>query len=243
MKMVPDFCDQNPFDGCADLKAIEGALSRYVDGLGLLYFSYLLMRAPRFARAGAAQILLTDYPDEWRERYLGRYYQLYDPVAFLGGHSRLPFAWNGGPFLKPFRKDQKRVFHEARAFRIISGYSIPVYGPDGDVGLFSVVGGREGDLADAVRAKTADLQLMATQLHDRVVAGLSESPGQATPDLSARESECLLWTAEGKTTDEISDLICLSGSTVNYHLGKAARKLGASNRHHAAILAIRAGLI
>jgi DNA-binding CsgD family transcriptional regulator len=243
MTMVLGITETNPFEHCVDAKALEESLTEYAVGLGLPYYSYLLMRAPRGADAGGGPILLTNYPDEWRHRYLGRFYQLYDPVVVLGGRARLPFRWGSGPFLKPFKKNQKRVFHEAREFRIVSGYSIPICGPEGDVGLFTVVGARDRDVIDAVRGEAPALQLTAIQMHDRVVKQVSANRSADLPRLTAREIECLAWTAEGMTTDEIADKMCLSGSAVNYHLGKAARKLSAASRHHAAILAIRAGLI
>jgi DNA-binding CsgD family transcriptional regulator len=243
MTMAVGIVESNPFEHCADAGALEGALSDYAGGLGLPYFSYLMMRAPHRVDVGAEPVLLTNYPDEWRHRYLGRFYQLYDPVVFLGARARLPFRWNSGKFLRPFKKSQKRVFHEAREFRIVSGYSIPVCGPEGDVGLFTVVGARDGDLLDAVRAQAPALQMTAVQMHDRIVTQVRGGKSAELPQLTARELECLAWTAEGLTTSDIADKVCLSDSAVNYHLGKAARKLGGSSRHHAAILAIRSGLI
>jgi DNA-binding CsgD family transcriptional regulator len=243
MTMAVGIAEKNPFEHCADAGALEQALSDYAEGLGLPYFSYLLMRAPHRVDMGPDPILLTNYPDEWRHRYLGRFYQLYDPVVFLGARARLPFRWNSGPFLRPFKKSQKRVFHEAREFKIVSGYSIPVCGPEGDVGLFTVVGARDADLLDAVRARAAALQLTAVQMHDQIVTQVRGGRSVDLPTLTARELECLAWTAEGLTTGEIADKVCLSDSAVNYHLGKAARKMKASSRHHAAILAIRSGLI
>ena len=78
---------------------------------------------------------------------------------------------------------------------------------------------------------------------DRIVTQVRGGKSAELPQLTARELECLAWTAEGLTTSDIADKVCLSDSAVNYHLGKAARKLGGSSRHHAAILAIRSGLI
>jgi len=76
-----------------------------------------------------------------------------------------------------------------------------------------------------------------------VLSGSHKQRRAPAPQLSARELECLKWTAEGKTSAGIGDKICVSSATVNYHLNNAIKKLGASNRHHAAILAMRKGLI
>ncbi len=57
--------------------------------------------------------------------------------------------------------------------------------------------------------------------------------------LSAREVECLRWTAVGKTTWEISVILKLSEHTVTDYLQSAAAKLNAVNRTQAVAEAIR----
>ncbi|GAB4360756.1 MAG: autoinducer binding domain-containing protein [Oricola sp.] len=61
--------------------------------------------------------------------------------------------------------------------------------------------------------------------------------------LSARECECLQWTASGKTSQEIAAILDLSEHTVNHYLSAACQKLGAVNRAHAVAKAIRSGLL
>ena len=57
------------------------------------------------------------------------------------------------------------------------------------------------------------------------------------------ELECLLWTAEGKTAEEVASILGLSVFTVNRYVSVAVRKLNCVNKHHAAIRALRGGLI
>ena len=65
-----------------------------------------------------------------------------------------------------------------------------------------------------------------------------------TPDtLTVRETECLTWTAAGKTSAEIAEILTLSEHTVNHYLNRAARKLDAVNRTQAVAQALRRGLI
>ena len=61
--------------------------------------------------------------------------------------------------------------------------------------------------------------------------------------LTDRECVCLKWTSQGKTAWEISRIIGRSKPTIEYHLQKAMRKLGASNKAHAAAIAMNQGLI
>ena len=61
--------------------------------------------------------------------------------------------------------------------------------------------------------------------------------------LGNRERQCLDWTAQGKTSFEISKILDLSEHTVNNYIVSATRKLGASNRAHAIAKALRLDLI
>lgn len=61
--------------------------------------------------------------------------------------------------------------------------------------------------------------------------------------LSGRETECLYWTAAGKTASETAQIMCISRRTIEFHLASAIRKLNASNKIQAAVIAARLGLL
>lgn len=51
--------------------------------------------------------------------------------------------------------------------------------------------------------------------------------------LTYRERDVLLWSAYGKTTDEIADILNISSTTVNSYVRDAITKLDATSRTHA----------
>src|SRR5690606_15287769 len=57
-------------------------------------------------------------------------------------------------------------------------------------------------------------------------------------NLTARESEVLLWISNGKTNREIAEILDMSPRTVNKHLEQIFRKLGVENRTAAARAAL-----
>ena len=57
--------------------------------------------------------------------------------------------------------------------------------------------------------------------------------------LTLRESDVLLWIANGKANREIAQILDMSPRTVNKHLEQIFRKLGVENRTSAAASAIR----
>lgn len=58
-------------------------------------------------------------------------------------------------------------------------------------------------------------------------------------ELTAREAEVLLWTAQGKSNRDIAEILDCSPRTVNKHLEQIYSKLGVENRTAAAAIAVR----
>jgi DNA-binding CsgD family transcriptional regulator len=71
---------------------------------------------------------------------------------------------------------------------------------------------------------------------------LGDSPAVPIARLSPRETECLEWTAQGKTTWEIAQILCLSDSTVNYYIRNAMKKLAVHTKAHAVSKAVVLGM-
>ena len=64
-----------------------------------------------------------------------------------------------------------------------------------------------------------------------------------TEALTEREIEVLSQAAEGNSNREIATHLWISPETVKSHMTNILGKLGARDRTHAAILALRAGLL
>jgi len=71
----------------------------------------------------------------------------------------------------------------------------------------------------------------------RVVAEAENIPFMKK-ELTSREKECLSWTAAGKTSWEISQILRLSESTITFHLKNAIQKMDVTNRSQAVAKAL-----
>ena len=65
----------------------------------------------------------------------------------------------------------------------------------------------------------------------------------STPALTARETEILKWTSEGKSSWAVGRILSISEHTVNFHVQKVLTKLAVSSKHQAAAKAMSLGLI
>lgn len=135
---------------------------------------------------------------------------------------------------------------EARASGLVSGVSLPIHGRASEVGMLSLVTERTPENAkNDILANLGQAQLFTCYLHEAIRRLVLEREvialGKTT--LTAREKECLLWAAEGKTAWEIGQILNISERTIVFHLSNAGEKLGATNRRQAVARAIALGLI
>jgi LuxR family quorum sensing-dependent transcriptional regulator len=63
------------------------------------------------------------------------------------------------------------------------------------------------------------------------------------PVLTPREREVLTWSAIGKTSEDIADILGVSTRTIVAHAVNATAKLGATSRTHAVAKSLALGLI
>ncbi len=232
------------FDAAADvpLASFQTQIGSFLTRHDLRHYSFVQLRNGTDAQKARNLNLHTNYDGAWIDRYMKRRYDQVDPVCDLGRRASSPFWWGGTRFLSNFEKRQKRVFWEAEEFGIVYGVSIPVCAMDGSLGLVSFTAGTASDIRDILREAGPELHVAAHQITDRLME--HETADDADSNLlSPRERETLIWVVQGMTSEEIADRMLLSVSAINYHLGKATRKLSARNRHHAALLAMSKGLI
>lgn len=85
----------------------------------------------------------------------------------------------------------------------------------------------------------AAVERMRTRDRTADVSGAAE----AHSPLTDKERNCLVWVCGGKSAWETATILGVSQRTVEFHLNNATRKLDASNKIHAAFIAVRRGLL
>jgi len=216
-------------------------IRRIVENYGLRNAVY---HCPAFpGRTIDDPFLALTYEPEWVEHYKRSNYVHVDPVFNVSARSLLPVDWSGLE-----RTDRKviKMFGEARDAGVgDQGLTIPIRGPENGLwALFSVTSDvTAAEWRGRRRSVISDLVLIAHFIHQK--AYQLHKSGE-TIDLNAitrREAEALNWTAEGKTVADIAALMHISTETVKAHLDSARYKLGALNRVHAVVKALRHGII
>jgi LuxR family transcriptional activator of conjugal transfer of Ti plasmids len=89
------------------------------------------------------------------------------------------------------------------------------------------------------------LQMVGLTYHAHVSAKIGRTPlsGRTGNPLTQRERQCLAWISDGKTMQDIAELLDVTPRGVKFHLDNARRNLAASTLPHAVALALRQGLL
>lgn len=203
---------------------------------GFEFFSFGA-RAP-FPLTAPKYHFLSNYPGEWKSRYISEDYTSIDPIVRHGllihpadlEWRRLP----GEPFLlggsaasrHPSRlvdPGPRQVRADQHAVLVRSSESIAA----------TEILEKESFLlwiTSMLQATFGDL------LAPRIVP-------ESNVRLTARETEMLKWTAVGKTYGEIGLILSIDQRTVKFHIVNAMRKLNSSNKAEATMKAYAIGLL
>lgn len=136
----------------------------------------------------------------------------------------------------PLNDRQKRALaFISMSLNVRDGFTIPIRLDETLDGIV-MFGGAEPDTSPLVRSF---LHLLAHCAFKRAHELTGAPPRKKKGALTARELECLRWTARGKTDAEIGVILSISARTARFHVENAKRKLGVSTRIQAVAEALK----
>lgn len=97
--------------------------------------------------------------------------------------------------------------------------------------------------ADDYVGKPIDFEVLDAIIQTRLTRSGREDRKHAQIELSERETDALTWSAHGKTSDEIAQILGLTKRTVDFHIDNARAKLGVATRIEAVAMAVATDLI
>ncbi|MDH2310314.1 helix-turn-helix transcriptional regulator [Methylobacterium brachiatum] len=188
-------------------------------------------------------VVISGWPPEWEGHYHARGHIRFDPVLRYMRRVIDPFHWReAADFVAT--PAARTVLDEAREFRLNDGFCVPIHRPDGSEAGVSF-GGEQMRLSPDESAALHLIGIYAVSAARAISRAQAEPLGPARPGvrLTDRETECLRWSAAGKTAWETSVILSISRRTVEQHLASACQKLNAVGRVQGVAEAIRCGLI
>lgn len=224
-------------------KLMEGheVLKEALNSYGLEHVVYIAVNLPTEKRQ--SPLVAMTYSAEWQKHYAQSDFVDIDPVVKAGIGGILPIDWAS---LDRSHPTVKKFFGEAQEFKVGGqGLSVPVRGRHGEFAMFSVTANMSpAEWARLKERYMRDFMLFAYNFHSFALkAEQIEVGSDYRNKLSFRETECLRWTAMGKSAWDTGQIMSVSERTVKFHLENARAKLKAMNTTHAVSKAISLNLI
>jgi LuxR family transcriptional regulator, quorum-sensing system regulator SolR len=209
--------------------------ARIAEGLGYPYSCYG-MRLPDSATAPSIE-LMDSYPFGWMTHYENRKYINVDPTVRIACQENTAVLWSNRLFSRA-----PELWADAQATGLRVGIAQPSWAAYGAFGLFSLARDAEPISASEQRSLRPRLRWLADTTHQLMQRLILGPDAVRPPRLSAREQEVLSWTADGKTSWEVSQILSIAESTVNFHVKNIMTKLQVQNKLQAAAKASALGL-
>jgi DNA-binding CsgD family transcriptional regulator len=184
-------------------------------------------------------VLLNNYPGAWQQRYANAGYLLVDPTVLHGRRSQLPLVWHDDLFA-----GSRQLWDEARSFGLRHGWAQSSLDSVGVVGMLSLARSSDPITPAELEAHGQKMRWLVHVAHLSLARILkARRADQSTPNLTGRELEVLKWTADGKSSQDIADILTVSKNTVDFHVKNAVAKLQAANKTAAVVRAAMLGYL
>lgn len=222
---------------CNDEIGVFDLVAAKARELGFEYCAFG-MKLP-FPLATPQIVLRNDYCESWRTQYETQGYLRVDPVVQHGLRSNAPIIWSSELF-----GNAADLWDDANAHGLSHGIGQARRLGNGTVGMLNLSRGADKISPREASELSLELDMMTEML---VVSEARVATSRHIPEsrvlLNMREKEILQWTADGKTSSEIGQILSISTATVNFHINKALVKLNAVNKTQAVVKAVVLGLL
>lgn len=182
--------------------------------------------------------LLNNYPRAWQEHYAANDYLLIDPTVNRGRKSRAPIIWCDELFA-----DAQSLWGEAKEHGLKFGWAQSSLDGHGVGGMLTLSRSAEPLTLAELEANQQKMRWLVQMSHmafSRIFRNTSEVE---LHNLTDRELEVLKWTADGKSAQDIAEILSLSKNTVDFHIKNSIVKLQAANKTAAVVRAALLGFL
>lgn len=187
--------------------------------------------APTMTPSPTPDILADLWPSAWSRHYFTKGLVTRDPCAAQCLRTSQLFSWRSIA-QRRLQRDERSVMETAAAFGLQDGFCLPVHGANGQIGVISLAG-QSVEHSRNVRFVIEAAGYCSYQKLSRLRQAATQ------PVLTRRQAEVCDWVAAGKTTAQTAAILGIAEATVEQHLKDSRVRLGAANRVHTVVTAIR----
>lgn len=231
---------QELLEGLGQELTPDGCFARVADAAAHIGFEFCThgMRMP-LPITQPRSLMYSNYPAAWLARYHEQNYIACDPTVAHGMRSSAPVVWSDAFFAAV-----PQLWKEAQAHGVRHGWAQSRRDPEGTYSLLVLARSADPVTESELKAKLPAMRWLLHASHEAMKAtDAACALKQQVEELSDREIDVLRWTAEGKTSAEVAEILGISERTINFHISSVITKLGACNKTSAAVRAAMLGLL
>jgi DNA-binding CsgD family transcriptional regulator len=189
-------------------------------------------------------VMTRDFPANWDRNWAG--HSANDPYFHRAYATKRPVFWSS------VRKNEDTMnskqldcLHYIDDLGLVDGLTVPVcvYGRRFAFVTALDFNGAGKCCSEDDFAEQAELLKLIAHFFDNHMLGIAASAKGSGITLSPRERECLLWSAQGKTVDDVASIVGISAETTRVYIKRCITKMNASNKTHAVAKAIHLGMV
>lgn len=182
--------------------------------------------------------IISNYPLKWQLTYHQNRYDAIDPIVPSALASSSPIIWSQENY-----PSTNGFWEEAQSFGVSYGCSQSI-DSQGVSGILSYSRSKQPLSEKETRKFQTDMIVLSHYIHAKYSELLAPIRfPEKFARLTAREIDVLRWSADGKTSFEVSILLGISERTVNFHLNNIFEKLNVTNKTAACVKAVSYRLI
>ncbi|MCE3264458.1 MAG: LuxR family transcriptional regulator [Pseudoduganella sp.] len=219
----------------SDADSLQATAGDAARSLGYDFFAYGIRMPLPLSRPQT--LMINNYPPQWQQRYVEQSYLNVDPTVAHALHSTAPVQWSESLFAPA-----RHLWEDAQGHGLHVGWAQAAVNAHGAVGMLTLARSGEAISDGELAANGLRMHWLVHAVHENAARVLAPQLPQL-PQLTERECDVLRWTADGKTSSEIGDILGVSERTVNFHINNCMEKLGAANKTACTIKAAMLRLI
>ncbi len=212
-------------------------LSEYATRCKCNYFA--AFHAPSDTQTFNDVLIFSNWPPGLSDKYNDFFPAIHTELSSLAASTITPFNWTFETIDPQETADTGKHLEDIiRDFRLLDGLIIPVHGPGANLGIV-VLGGLQRTLNSV---EISILQSISIEMFDHHHA---ENRQNQIEKLQLNENDVVILQqlVDGKTVDEISEILALSPLSIAVFISNTRSKLNASTNVEAAARALKEGIV
>lgn len=227
---------QSAFHSAREAEDIILLTEQQTHRLGFDFYALYIRHPVPFTRPRI--FIYSNYPEKWVKTWQKQNFAEIDPIIKYCQIPGTLLVWNDAVV-----REGLQVFEAANEHGVRSGFSCSRMVKNRAIGVLSMASGKSFDDMVFTQESYLKLQYLTDLILEALQRVKDTSMSVGDVEMSQREIEILRWTAEGKTSAEISLILSISEHTVNFHQKNMQKRFNASNKTQVASYAAAIGLI